>query len=88
MKFQGDDNAACSLCLARGVHSKGSGRTTQELIQLFTPLTNTAENEESTWKYIFICLSPPKKQGETTQNIVDIDYDIYILIYVGLFIFM
>lgn len=37
---------------------------------------------------IYIYLSLPKKKGETTQNIVDIDYDIYILIYVGLFIFM
>lgn len=37
---------------------------------------------------IYLSVSPKKKKGETTQNIVDIDYDIYILIYVGLFIFM
>lgn len=36
MKFQGDDNAACSLCMARGIHTKGSGRTTEMLIKLFT----------------------------------------------------
>lgn len=45
MKFQGDDNAACSLCMARGIHIEGRERTTEMLIQLFMFLTNTTETE-------------------------------------------